>query len=126
MQVKVRIDCSLRMCVAVMRPRLDLFVQLVPGTLGGAHIAVTVQVVAGRDVTFLDTTRYQRFYCIHRCRIGKMGHEVPHERGSEPPAVVPLRVRTHVMPAPTLIYVAILAHKETVSDIIPTSKRKNS
>lgn len=79
MQVKVRIDCSLRMCVAVMRPRLDLFVQLVPGTLGGVHIAVTVQVVAGRDVTFLDTTRYQRFYCIHRCRVGEVGHKVPHE-----------------------------------------------
>lgn len=110
MQLKFRIDCSLRMCVAVMRPRLDLFVQLVPGTLGGAHIAVTVQVVAGRDVTFLNTTRYQRFYCIHRCRIGKMGHEVPHERGGEPPAVVTLRVRTHVMPAPPLVYVAILAH----------------
>lgn len=112
------------MCVAVMRPGLDLFVQLIPGALGGSHIAVTVQVVAGRDVAFLDTTRYQRFHCVHRCRVREVGHEIPHERGGKPSTVVPLRVRTHVMPAPALVNVAILAHKETVSNIIPTSKRK--
>lgn len=93
-----------------MGPGLDLFVQLIPGALGGSDIAVTVQVVAWRDVAFLDTTRYQRFHCVHRCRIREVGHEVSHERGGEPPAVVPLRVRTHVMPAPPLVYVAILAH----------------
>lgn len=93
-----------------MRPRLNLFVQLIPGTLGGSHIAMTVQVVAGRDVTFLDTTRYQRLHGVHRCRIGEMGHEVPHEGGREPSAVVPLRVCTHVMPASPLVNVAILSY----------------
>ena len=108
------------MSMTVVWPGLDLVVQTVPGAFSGPHITVTIQVITVGNEPFLNAARNQVLHSVQRCGVGKMCHKISHERGSKPSTVVSLRVGTHMMPTTPLIYVTILAHQETVSNITPS------
>lgn len=103
-----------------MRPRPDLVVQSVPGTVSASNIPVTVQMVGGRDVAMAYSALDQILDGVQCCVVWFSVHETSHDGRGESPAIVALGMGSHVMPAATLIDSAVLTHKETVPNVRPT------
>lgn len=110
----------LRFNSTVMWPCSDFVVQCVPGTVGASYVPVTVQMVAGRDVSMVYSALDQILDGVQCSVVWFSVHETSHDGRGESSAVVALGMGSHVMPASTLIDSAVLTHKETVSDVWPT------